>query len=263
VFQGNKRHRLHAEHFNWHHHLPWPETDGRRIVVPEVGIEIDVVEPLSTHALDYRDVGSGTSLHLTTRAVMPPAVRGNGLHFEQAMHVLVRGNTTHAIDCVGMRDRSWGEPRPEAGIKHPPIAYGVGASPDGKLAFTFNGTDDPQTADWADLYSLPPDRQLLDGWIWRHGELRRIVRMSRRCSRDGLLRPTELDIDLLDDHGESLVAHGTVRGVLPFSPWQMMQAHWCRVRWSSTTGTVLPGELQDVCWADYVQQRYGARNDTD
>jgi hypothetical protein len=258
AFRGVKRHRMEAEHFNYQHHLPWPETPGREVRVPAIGLTIDIAEPLRSQVITYRDPASDAALELTTEAVMPPVVRGNGAHFEQVMRV--RGTLTiagdiHEIDCVSMRDRSWGEPRPEIAVEHPPFGFGVGASQDGRLAFVFNGTDDPDTADWAGFYDFPPERQFKDGWVFRDGELRKLIGIRRRSERDpATLQPTRLEVQLLDQDGGELPLVGEPTGALPFSIWSTMQANWCPMRWRLEDGTVVPGELQDGFWPSYVRQ---------
>jgi hypothetical protein len=261
IFRGVKAHRMDAEHFHYEHHLPWPTTDGDVVSVPALGLEIEVVEPLAQHIIRYRDPASGTSLQLRTTGVIPPVVRGNNAHFEQPMLArgeLVLGSDTYTIDCVAMRDRSWGEPRPEGAMAHPPIGFAVGASADGNIAFTFNGTDDPDTADWAGLYDVPAAKQLKDGWIWRDGQLRKLVSMTRTCTRDQqTLRPTAIRVGLTDDHGQEHSLQATLLGCLPFSPWAMIQTHWCPVAWQLDDGTVIRGEVQDAFWPDYVRHLRG------
>jgi hypothetical protein len=263
LFRGFKPHRMDAEHFHYEHHLPWPEEDGRHVRVPSLGLEIEVVEPLQRHTVRYEDAGTDTMLRLDLTGVMPPVIRGNNAHFEQPMRV--RGDArvdggTHRIDCVAMRDRSWGEPRPERAISHPPIGFAVGASDDGSIAFTFNGTDDPATADWAALYHVPPANQLKDGWIWRGGELRKVTSMSRRCVRDPqTLRPLSVAVSLIDDAAQEHRLQATFLGCLPFSPWSMIQTHWCPVMWRLDDGREFRGELQDAFWSSYVRHLRGSR----
>lgn len=257
AFRGRKTHRLEAEHFNYQHHLPAPREQETTIHVEAVGLSIEIVEPMARHRVRYADPASDACLDLTLEAVTPPVVRSNNLHFEQVMRVtgtLTLDGDRHTVDCLSFRDRSWGEPRPETSFPHPPFGFAVGAAQDGRFAFVFNGTDDPQTADWAGAYDFPAERQFKDGWVWRDGVLRRLVSMSRRSQRDPVtLIPTGLDVRLVDDQGTELALRGTPTGALPFSIWSTMQANWCPMQWTLADGTVVPGELQDGFWGSYVR----------
>lgn len=127
-------------------HLPWevlynanyasqrlpPESSLTDIALP-TGVRIKVVEPTRSYDLAYED-GDRIALNLRFDAIMDAhslsgtgSAFGHNTHFDQLGHVhgtIELPGEEVAIDCIAMRDRSWG-PRPE----HRPItsAYVSGA----------------------------------------------------------------------------------------------------------------------------------------
>ena len=115
-------------------HLPWDvpysanysalqlhaDTDLRDTTLPN-GVSMRVVEPGTSYDLGYDD-GDRLTLSLRFDAVMPPepltragSTFGSAHHFDQLGRVtgqLVLHGEMIAIDCLAMRDRTWG-PRPE------------------------------------------------------------------------------------------------------------------------------------------------------
>ncbi len=120
----------------WDHtaHLPWDvlysanytalqlpaDADLRDITLP-TGVSMRVVEPTQTYVLGYDD-GDRLHLRLQFDGVMPPeplaavgSTFGSAHHFDQFGRVtgqVVIGGERVDIDCLAMRDRTWG-PRPE------------------------------------------------------------------------------------------------------------------------------------------------------
>jgi len=261
IFQGVKKHYLQSEHFNWKNFMPFPEVTGNSLRLPLLNLTINIIAPLQRHEVLYENQ-DGTRLHLTTEAVMPPVLRSNNAHFEQPMHATgtlrLRGKE-YAIDCMAMRDRSWGEPRPEIAVLHPPTCWAVGISDDGKTSFNFNGTDDPDRNPQMNACGLTKEQLFKDGWIYRNGNLRKIVGMSKLTQRgaDGI-EAVKFDCELIDTEGEKLHLSGEVVAGVQWSPWPLMAAHFGNhVRWVLDGKTELRGEAQECFWTESIRQMIG------
>jgi hypothetical protein len=97
-----------------------PDADLRDVTLP-TGVSIRVLEPTQTYALGYDD-GERLQVDLRFEAVMAPeplaavgSTFGSAHHFDQfgrvTGHIVIRDERID-IDCLAMRDRTWG-PRPE------------------------------------------------------------------------------------------------------------------------------------------------------
>jgi hypothetical protein len=258
VFQGVKKHHLHCEHFNFKNWLPAPQIDGASFYSPELDLRINILEPMKRHEVIYRHVGTDTSLRLTATSIQPPAMRANNAHFEQAQHMtgLLRLNGEDIrIDCLAMRDRSWGEPRPEASVVHPPTLWAVGISGDGKISFNFNGCDDPERDPVVASYGLSKEQALKIGWIYRDGEFRKVVSLSKLTTRAaGGIQALRYDCTLLDDRHETYRLTGEVKAAVFWSPWPNMAAFFGQlVKWN-LNGEEMYGEAQEVFWSDCMKK---------
>ena len=197
-------------------HLPWEVpysanysalqlpsgADLRDITLP-TGVSIRVIEPTMSYALGFDD-GDRLRVDLRFDAVMPPepltavgSTFGSAHHFDQfgrvTGEVVLHGEALQ-IDCIAMRDRTWG-PRPE----HRPrqAAYVTGAA-DGEHAFlavtNTQGDRDP----------------VAYGFLRRDGRTVRLVDGERLVARDpaqGWI--TSLTIEATDAEGRRMRAVGT------------------------------------------------------
>jgi hypothetical protein len=108
------------------------------------GVRIRAVEPLQRYAIGYHDEGRLTA-DLDFEAVMPPfpltstdSPFGHLSHFDQFGRVTGRLNLHDEeilIDCLAMRDRSWG-PRPEHRPRRGTYVTGIASPSHGFLALT-------------------------------------------------------------------------------------------------------------------------------
>jgi hypothetical protein len=177
------------------------DADLRDVELP-TGVSIRVVEPTRSYRLGYSD---DDRLHADLRfeGVMAPepltatgSTFGSAHHFDQLGRVtgsLVLHGEAIAIDCLAMRDRTWG-PRPE----HRPrqAAYvTAAATPDhGFLAVT-DVRDGEETIAY--------------GFLRRDGETVGLASGTRRVERDphhGWV--TEVAIEAVDGTGRGLTAVG-------------------------------------------------------
>jgi len=138
-------------------HLPWEvlysanysalelprdqELDDCRL---PTGVSIKALEPTQRYALGYRD-GERLTATLEFAGVMPPepltavgSTFGSAHHFDQFGRVtgeLILNGERIAIDCIGMRDRTWGR-RPEDRPRQAAYVTGAANAGHGFLAVT-------------------------------------------------------------------------------------------------------------------------------
>jgi len=243
IYQGVKAHHLEAELFD----MPMFLSDGvvgegGHIRVPG-GMQVRVVTPLEDIRLEYADPARETAVDVRIEAVSKPVVRPNNKHFEQVVRVtgeLTLRGEHHAVDCITVRDRSWGELRPEGHNPSPPLSWITGAAADGSVAFTVNALDHGV------------DDAFKDGWIWRDGNAVRLVDVQKTTEREpGTLRPTRHLVDGVDAQGRTGRMVGDVVAGLPWGGWHNARCHLGLVRWQLDGATAF-GETIDVQWNDYI-----------
>ena len=119
------------------------DSDLRDIVLP-TGVSIRVVEPTLGYQLGFDD-GDRLRADLRFDGVMPPqpltavgSTFGSGRHYDQfgrvSGHLVLHGERID-IDCIAMRDRTWG-PRPEHRPRRAAYVTGAAGPDHGFLAVT-------------------------------------------------------------------------------------------------------------------------------
>jgi hypothetical protein len=196
-------------------HLPWevpysvnltaqrlPENADLTDIKLPTGTAIKRIEPLKTYQLGYQDEGR-LQLDLKFEAVMEPrALRKAGSIFKQATHFDQFGRVTGhivlhgeriAIDCLAMRDRSWG-PRAEHRPSKNSYVTGIASPQDAFLAVTrWDG----------DIERIAYGFMIKDGVI---ADLVSGTRVVERDSREGWV--TRMTIAGQDELGRTLQATG-------------------------------------------------------
>lgn len=140
-----------------HAHLPWevpycanytalqlPRDQNLDNCQLPNGVSIQVLEPSLRYALRYAD-GERLQANLEFHGVMPPepltavgSTFGNAHHFDQFGRVtgeIVLHGERILIDCIGMRDRTWGR-RPEDRPRQAAYVTGAADAANGFLAVT-------------------------------------------------------------------------------------------------------------------------------
>jgi hypothetical protein len=222
-------------------HLPLPPSLERMSLA--CGLSYECLEPLRRYRLRYAD-GDDVALDLLFEALLEPhAVGGGGGergHFDQPGRVRgslrLRGEEI-AVDCLEMRDRSWG-PRPDAVGLRAGYAYATASERDGfHVMSIFTGERD----------------QVVAGYLLRDGCLADVVSGTREVVERDRGRPLRVRVSAVDALGRELQAEGRCASRLAFqaSPglfaW-MSLTHWRfgeREAW---------GEDQDV-WPPSGQRR--------
>ncbi len=178
------------------------DTDLRDVTLP-TGVSIRVVEPTQTYALGF-DGGERLQLRLQFDGVMPPeplaavgSTFGSAHHFDQlgrvTGHVVVGGERID-IDCLGMRDRTWG-PRPENRPRQ--AAYVTGAAT-------------PDHAFLAVTNTTPSHDPIAYGFLRRDGRTVSLAAGERTVVRDEQRGWVEqITITATDLEGRALHAVGT------------------------------------------------------
>lgn len=232
-------------------HLPWevpyssnftclrlPRETDLRDATFATGVSVRVLEPLQRYALGYLD-GERLQLALEFEAVMPPAALTSnasgfgGLgHFDQFGRIhgeLVLHGERIAIDCLSMRDRSWG-PRPEHRPKRTTYVTGISDARNGFLAMS-----DP----------TQPGEPVNHGFLLRDGVVQPWAsgrREATSCPDNGWT--TSLQIDATDVTGRVLKARGHPVSRIVINRHSFIDVN-SLVRWE-IDGETAWGEDQDI-----------------
>jgi hypothetical protein len=178
------------------------DTDLRRATLP-TGVSIRVVEPTRSYDLAYAD---GDRLQATLRfegvtAPVPLTATGSTFgsahHFDQlgrvTGHLVLHGERIE-IDCLAMRDRTWG-PRPENRPRK--AAYVTGAANPGHGFLAVTGAASSEDA-------------IAYGFLLRDGRVVSLASGERSVERDAQNGwVTRLRIDATDKDGRRFTAVGT------------------------------------------------------
>lgn len=216
-------------HFDFQWHLPTDLKPGASFNKTPVGVGVRVLEPLSRYHVTYAH--DDLAVDMTFTAVGEPHVPAHGeppfaeaRHLDQLGHVvgtLVRGETTTPIDCLAMRDRSWG---PRDDRRPGRFGYTLGAAtPDhGFLSYSRSRE---QTDD------------IFAGYLLRDGVRARLISGQRRVERDPAHGgPTRVTIEATDERGRSFTAEGRAVNRLCFTPYPRM------LNWTTTLDWVIDGQ---------------------
>lgn len=242
-------------------HLPWevpysanytalelpPDQDLDDITLP-TGVSIRVIEPCMSYALGYND-GARLQASLRFDGVMPPepltsigSTFGNSHHFDQIGKVsgeLVLHGETITIDCLAVRDRTWGRRR-EDRPRQAAYVTGIASAEHGFLAVT-NVEEKRNPVAYGFLRrggrtsSLTRgerrlERDSVNGWITRvelqarDAEGRELLAVGEPVSRIVINRHTFIDINSLmrwDINGE--ISWGEDQDMWPIHRWSRMR----------------------------------------
>ena len=196
-------------------HLPWDvlySTNYTALPLPRdqtltdcrlpTGVSIKVIEPCMRYALGYSD-GERLQADLRFEGVMAPepltavgSTFGSAHHFDQLGRVtgdLVLHGERIGIDCVSMRDRTWGR-RPEDRPRQASYVTGAADAAHGFLAVT-----NPR----------PEGDRIAYGFHLRDGRTANLAGGERRVERDpaaGWI--TRITLEARDADGREMVASG-------------------------------------------------------
>ena len=260
AFQDIKDHQLDAELMDFRYFLPasiiHQGGNGLDTRLPN-SMRIHVEKPLERIRITYQDAGRGNGVDILLHAASPPVMRESRLHFDQVLRtegsMRLRGREFR-VDGYGLRDRSWGELRPEEPYPIPPYGWMTCTFPQSRTSWHVCAHDSPSTSpDWAGRMEVDETRLLQDGWISRGGELIRLKSCIQSTVRDGrLLRPASHHLQLVDLADREYDIHGSIVASLPWSSWPTMRAHVALVRWEMD-GEIGWGDSQESQSGDYIR----------
>ena len=178
------------------------------------------------------------SLDVTFESLCPPLLTREEPPFNLGAHVDQPGRVTgrfelHGetmeVDCIAMRDRSWGIRRPH---RQPKIGYdhATASADDGFLSISVDRKGD--------------DR-VLRGYLLRDGEWAHLVDGTRAVERDDECRPALITVDAVDALGRTLHAVGRPASRCVFNSYPHMFNWTSYTRWDFD-GVEAWGEDQDV-----------------
>ena len=221
--------------------LPIPKDQSLTDIRLPTGVSIRVIEPCTSYALGYDDGGRGLlSAELRFDAVMPPepltaagSTFGSAHHFDQfgrvSGHIVLHGERI-AIDCLGMRDRTWGR-RPE---NRP------------RRAGYITGMADPDTGFLAVTNVKPEAETVAYGFLRRDGRtvpLAEGVRTGERDAETGCT--TSAELRLTDQEGRQLVAKGDSVSRIIINRHTFIDIN-SLIRWDCGGDGIAWGEEQDM-----------------
>ncbi|MGB1879900.1 MAG: DUF7065 domain-containing protein [Gammaproteobacteria bacterium] len=202
------------------------------------GVGIKVLEPTHRYALTYDDA-ERFSADLEFTGVMPPeplaavgSTFGSAHHFDQfgrvAGELVIHGERLE-IDCIGMRDRTWGR-RPEDRPRQAAYVTGAADPEHGFLAVT-------NTRDGRDAIAY--------GFLRRAGVTRGLAEGERRVERNGENGWVErITIEGRDVDGNAFFARGEVVSRIVINRHTFIDINGL-VRWD-LNGVEAWGEDQDM-----------------
>jgi hypothetical protein len=213
------------------------EQDLTDIKLP-TGVSIRALEPLTRYELGFSDEDR-LQCRLSFQAVMEPrplrkpgSSFGNLNHFDQFGRVtgeIVLHGETIPIDCLAMRDRSWG-PRPEHRPGKSAYVSGIASPNDAFLAVT----------KWND-----PSDEIAYGFLIRDGKVADLTsgrRIVERDSRQGWV--SRITIEAVDELGRTLHATGERLSGIIINRHSFIDSNGL-IRWS-INGQEGHGEDQDM-----------------
>lgn len=257
VMQGIKSHAPGAELSDYRHFM---SDSGFREHFPnyrlENGYEVEMCEPGRRFRTRYVDEARNSRFDVEYTGVSEPIMWPGDRHFEQVMRtrgeLLLRG-VPHKIDGFYVRDRSWGQPRPEDPVSAPPHSWITGVFDEG-CAFHITATDAPaRNPDWKrDFPSFDAAQALRFGWLILGGRKTRIKTTDKITTYDqATLMPKTVEIRIIDENDGAHDFKGTVLAGAPLHLWQNVRVPICLARWEYG-GKVGWGDIQDVQYPDFV-----------
>ena len=193
-------------YFQYQYCQPLPaERDLRDFQFPN-NYAVKMLEPLKRYRMHYADREHLTvDLEFNAICAPHPFPRGEppfatSSHFDQPGHVtgtLVLRGETIAVDCLAVRDRSWGTRMDHRGNRMG-YTFGTLSKQEGFCIFVLPSKADAQG-----------EEPIYHGYLLRDGRKSTILKGTRRVERDANNYITAMSIDAQDAEGRSLKVHGT------------------------------------------------------
>lgn len=233
--------------FDWHWHAPWPEAHDLRDLDVLGGMRLRCVEHGRRFRFGYAN--DDVAFDLEYEALMQPMLTRQEPPFNHGNHVdqpgRVRGTMTlHgeelAVDCIAMRDRSWGLRRPR---RQPKLGY----------CHATSGPDHSFLTITIERHGVD---SLVQGYLMRDGVWAPMASGSRTVERDAKGRPSIVRVEGVDTLGRPLEAIGTTVSRQVFTAYPDMFCWNSLARWE-LDGVTAWGEDQDIWhprrWRDHAR----------
>jgi hypothetical protein len=224
-------------YYNFQHHLPLPaELDMRDAQLP-LGMFLSQIKPMHSYAFGIRTEEVTADLRfesiaqplLTVPKPRPPFT--GAYHVDQPGRITgdlsLRGETMN-VDCYLMRDRSWGRRPDLRGVKAG-YDYAFVSQDLGFLGLSLDRGED----------------RVVMGFILRDGVWSKAVGGRRTVHRDAHGMPVAIDIEVNDQLGRSINAHGETQTRFTNLVYPSMLVHQSLVYWEFD-GASAYAEDQDV-----------------
>ena len=261
VFQGIKQHILTCELFDINAYM------SDRVLANDLhdyrlsnGYGVKVVEPLKKLQMTYNDPALKNVIDIEFSAIQQPVMFGSGMHFEQGMYasgeLTLRGRH-YSVNSMGIRDRSWGQLRPEDAMNLPPVGWLTGVFNE-DFMFNVSAFDNPEAdPEWLGEYELPGEAVLKGGWVYKNGTVREIVAVTKRTAHNPVtLYPDNIEMEITDSSGETFNITGKVMAACAWAAWPKFTFVVSMARWECN-GLVGHGEAQEAQWPEFVRKFYG------
>jgi hypothetical protein len=241
-------------HCDYNFQLPCPSVhtlvDGTSLNLPH-GITIQVLEPLKRYHLKYGhpnltlDV-TFTAIHPANIATRP--IGGSQLfagRIDQCGRVVGRvtiGSEEYAVDCLSMRDRSWGTRRDDNKDMNIGYYHATATQEDAFLVVANHAAA-------AVAASNDVNAPIVTGYLMEGGELHPLTKGTATLKRNSQCTPVECEIQATDATGRVLRASGSALNWFAFQPYPGM-FNWSSLADWRFNSHSCNGELQNTWHPD-------------
>lgn len=218
---------------------------------------VTMEQPGKRYRVQYDDPARGNRVDVRYEATIETVVWPTQRHLDQIMRargeIVLRG-TRYPVDCLTVRDRSWGEVRPEVPQTIPPPAWLNGAFSDDD-GFCVTLIDDPaRNPIWRDRMEMDPTKCLKSGWIARDGKvafIRKASKLTLYPDRRSLL-PGGVELELTDTLDRTMRLRGTPVCACPAGSWVNIRTYDIVMKWERDDGAVGYGIMLEPQFNDFV-----------
>ncbi len=216
---------------------------------------VEVIEPGVKFRTTYHDEERDNHFDVLHTAMFPPCVWSSNVHLEQVMktdgEVTIRGKR-HVVDGTHVRDRSWGEERPEMPRAIPPVTWMTGVFEDG-FCFHATAVDSPSLDPvWKGHFPMEDDNTLRFGWVIVDGEQAAVVGCRKRTHYDSHFFPQSVDLEITDERGRTFRMKSEMVAGFCFNAWHNCRWPIAGSSWVREDGVKGWGDVQDGQWSDFL-----------
>lgn len=259
AWQGIKPTQLHSEIFDMRDFMPIDVVGELDKYSLPNSYSFEAIKPLEEIRISYEDPKRNNAFDITCTAVMPPAMLPGNKHFDQAMRtrgtVTMRGET-FTVDGFNVRDRSWGEVRPQEPVQAPPMHW-LTAEFDEDFVVHVAGIEDPaQDPLWLGTADFTADQVngFNRGWIWRSGELIAVASATLTTKWDRMTGyPTAHHVEFVDVNDKRYTMTGEVTAASRWYAWSNAYFPVGLTRWECE-GKVGWGDSQTGVWENFARK---------